>query len=93
MYCGDGINDLAALAAADIGFAVGATDATIAAVVSTSQSSIAGAAHCLQEIVAPSDMLLWLYEMFTAIGEHMVQLIKSTMGDAFVTRTQIKYAS
>lgn len=47
MYCGDGINDLAALAAADIGMAVGATDATIAAVVSTSQSSIAGAALCL----------------------------------------------
>lgn len=42
MFCGDGINDLAALGGADIGFAVGATDATVAASLSTTQTSVAG---------------------------------------------------
>ena len=47
MYCGDGINDLIALAAADVGFSIGATDASAAAAISTRQCSIAG------EIAAP----------------------------------------
>ena len=42
MFCGDGINDLAALTAADVGLAVGATDAVIAASLSTSHGSVAG---------------------------------------------------
>ena len=41
MFCGDGINDLAALSAADVGMAIGATDAVIAAELSTSHGSIA----------------------------------------------------
>ena len=42
MFCGDGINDIAALTAADVGLAVGATDAVIAASLSTSRGSVAG---------------------------------------------------
>ena len=42
MFCGDGINDLAALSAADVGMSIGATDAFIAAAISTPQGSVAG---------------------------------------------------
>ena len=43
MYCGDGINDLVALAAADVGMAVGSSHASAAAAISDKHSSVEGA--------------------------------------------------
>ena len=42
MYCGDGLNDLVALAAADVGVSVGTGDAAAGASISIHQPSIAG---------------------------------------------------
>ncbi|DBA77185.1 TPA: hypothetical protein ACH3X1_009759 [Trebouxia sp. C0004] len=42
MYCGDGINDLTALGAADVGMAVGSSEASAAATLAGRKSSIAG---------------------------------------------------
>ena len=48
MYCGDGINDLMALAAADVGMAVGHSHASAAAALCDNRSSVEGAyAHFL----------------------------------------------
>ena len=56
MYCGDGINDLAAIAAADVGMAIASSDASAASTVTTKRCSIAGGciilvwrvvSHCL----------------------------------------------
>ena len=46
MFCGDGINDLAALSAANVAMAIGATDAVIAAELATSHGSVAGQPCC-----------------------------------------------
>lgn len=43
MFAGDGINDLAALSAADIGFAISAAEANAAADIATAQPSVSGA--------------------------------------------------
>lgn len=42
MYCGDGINDLLALAAADVGMAVAASNASAAASLSDQHASVEG---------------------------------------------------
>ena len=53
MFCGDGINDLAALSAADVGMAIGATDAVIGAELSTSHASVAGCHHLAAILFMP----------------------------------------
>lgn len=45
LFCGDGINDLAALSAANVGMAIGATDAAVTASVTTPHASVAGMHH------------------------------------------------
>ena len=45
MYCGDGLNDLVALAAADVGMAVGHSHASAAAAICDVHSSAAGKCH------------------------------------------------
>ena len=42
IFCGHGVNNFAALSAADVGFAVGVTEAIVAAAVMTRLDSVAG---------------------------------------------------
>lgn len=60
MFVGDGINDLVALSVADVGFAVGATEAMVAAAISTSRNSVAGTQELLQILHA----LMYIHPAF-----------------------------
>lgn len=71
MYCGDGINDLAALAAADVGMAVGSSDASAAASVITQQNGIAGAIslpHCVSACSRCSIVVAWSFLMYNPVN-------------------------
>lgn len=57
MFCGDGLNDLAALGTAEVGMAIGPIDAMAAAPFSTRHSSIAGCSLCL--LAACHRLQLW----------------------------------
>ena len=46
MYCGDGINDLVALASADVGMSIGSSAASAAASISDQNASVKGILCC-----------------------------------------------
>ena len=56
MHCGDGINDLIALGAADVGMAVGSADTSAAATVCNERPSIA-VADCAHSVCMTSEQL------------------------------------
>ena len=53
LFVGDGINDLAALSAADTGFAVSASEANVAADLTTANTSVAGQQAYLHACLPP----------------------------------------
>ena len=63
MYCGDGINDLMALAAADVGMAIGHSHASAAAALCDTRSSVEGVyAHILMQSQAASRSRGYCYD-------------------------------
>ncbi|KAL0030094.1 hypothetical protein WJX79_006699 [Trebouxia sp. C0005] len=62
IFCGDGINDLAALSAADVGMSVSATDAVIAAALSTPQGSVSGVCSFIRTGKASHAVMVSLFK-------------------------------
>ena len=58
MFCGDGLNDLAALGTAEVGLAIGPINAMAAAPFSTQNSSIAGEHLSYCPLALTSDLQL-----------------------------------
>ncbi|DBA94074.1 TPA: hypothetical protein ACH3X1_001722 [Trebouxia sp. C0004] len=63
IFCGDGINDLAALSAADVGMSIGATDAFIAAAISTPKGSVSGLCIFIRNGKSSHAMMVSLFKV------------------------------
>ncbi|KAL0030049.1 hypothetical protein WJX79_003470 [Trebouxia sp. C0005] len=74
MFCGDGINDLAALSAADVGMSIGATDAFIAATISTPEGSVAGVCHFIRNGKSSHAMMISLFK-YMVVYECIISLL------------------
>ena len=66
LYCGDGINDLEALANADVGMAVGSAEASAAATFCDTHYSIAGQLLTLHSVCA-SILLLYSFLLYSRL--------------------------
>ncbi|DBA67665.1 TPA: hypothetical protein ACH3X2_001258 [Trebouxia sp. C0005] len=82
MYCGDGINDLAALASAEAGMAVGAGHASAAACLADSHPSIQGVVPMLREARATQAVkmaaikYMVVYELFISVAVNVLWSVK-----------------
>ncbi|KAL3147625.1 hypothetical protein ABBQ38_014675 [Trebouxia sp. C0009 RCD-2024] len=78
LYCGDGINDLAALAAADVGMALGSAEASAAATLTDRNYSVAGVctvlreARALQVILVAIVKFMVLYQLADQMSVNMM---------------------
>ena len=83
MYCGDGINDLAALAVAGVGMAISSSNAAAAATVFDRRASVAGASiSCTQGqslfTVLPIAARNRILDASVALAEATVAMLSAT---------------
>ncbi|KAL3162329.1 hypothetical protein ABBQ32_010013 [Trebouxia sp. C0010 RCD-2024] len=84
LYCGDGINDLAALAAADVGMALGSAEASAAATLTDRHYSVAGVctvlreARALQVILVAIVKFMVLYQLADQVSVNMMYLLDNS---------------
>ncbi|KAL0027251.1 hypothetical protein WJX77_006828 [Trebouxia sp. C0004] len=74
IFCGDGINDLAALSAADVGMSIGATDAFIAAAISTPKGSVSGLCIFIRNGKSSHAMMVSLFK-YMVVYECILSLL------------------
>lgn len=81
MYCGDGVNDLVALAAADVGMAVGSSSASAGAAISDEHASVEGVvsvlleARAAQVIKLSAIKFMVAYQLLMSIGVNFMLYI------------------